>query len=258
MSSIDKVGIKNLKYPLNVLDKENKYQRTVADLNIYVELPASYRGTHMSRFINIVNKYVDAVLTVEVLDDMVLDIKKKLDSDAVHLEITFPYFIRKKAPVSKEKSLLDYSCKIIRVAKDGIVEHFTEVKVPITTLCPCSREISKVGAHNQRGYVTLRIKSDKFVWIEDLIRLVEKEASCEIYTLLKRPDEKFVTEKAYSNPKFVEDIVRGIASKLEKNAKIDWFRVECDNHESIHNHDAYACIESKNGFRVICDENLNK
>jgi GTP cyclohydrolase I len=244
--SIDQVGIKNLKYPLNVLDKKNKHQRTVGDLNIYVDLPAFYRGTHMSRFIDVINKYVDEILTVEILDKMVTDIKKALDSEAVHLEISFPYFIQKKAPVSKKKSLLNYSCKIIRVAKNLSIEHFTEVKVPMTTLCPCSKEVSKRGAHNQRGNVTIRIKYNQFVWIEDLIGIAENEASCEIYALLKRCDERFVTEKAYSNPKFVEDVVRGIASRLEKDRRIDWFKVECENNESIHNHNAYACIESKN------------
>ncbi|MBU1205131.1 MAG: GTP cyclohydrolase I FolE2 [Nanoarchaeota archaeon] len=243
---IDTVGVKNLKYPLMVLDKKNKHQKTVADVNVYVNLPASFRGTHMSRFIEVLNKYLKKTLTVEVLDNLIFDLKKALNSEAVHLEISFPYFIKKTSPVSKKSSLLDYSCKIIRVAEDHTAEHFTEVIVPITTLCPCSKEISKVGAHNQRSFVTLRVKLNKFIWIEDLIKLVEKEASCEVYPLLKREDEKFVTEKAYSNPKFVEDVVRGIASKLKKNKRVAWFRVECENHESVHNHNAYACIEKNN------------
>ena len=243
---IDNVGIKNLKYPLLVLDKRKDYQRTVADINVYVDLPASSRGTHMSRFIEIINSYVNETLTVDVLDKLIIDLKQKLNCDSVFLEISFPYFVEKTSPVSKKKALLDYSCKIIRSTNNGCADHFTEVNVPITSLCPCSKEISKHGAHNQRGYVKLKVKLNDFVWIEDLIDLIEGEASCEVYPLLKREDEKHVTEKAYSNPKFVEDIVRGIAFKLQNHSRIDWFKVECENHESIHNHNAFACIEKDN------------
>lgn len=178
---INKVGVKNLRYPLRVLDKENKHQDTVADVNLYVDLPSSFRGTHMSRFIAILNEYVKKTLTVEVLDKLIFDLKSSLKSEAVHLEISFPYFIRKIAPVSKKSSLLDYSCKIIRIVKNSKAEHFTEVKVPITTLCPCSKEVSESGAHNQRSFVTLKVKQNEFVWIEDLIKLVEEESSCEVY-----------------------------------------------------------------------------
>lgn len=241
---IDKVGVRNLKYPLIVLDKENQHQKTIAEINTYVDLNGKFKGTHMSRFIEILNVYVEKNLTVEILDDLIKEIKKKLGSDSAYLEISFPYFIKKISPVSKKSSFLDYLCKIIHILKKNKIEHYIEVKVPITTLCPCSKEISTNGAHNQRGYVTLKVKPKKFVWFEDLISLIENEVSCEIYPLLKREDELFVTEKAYSNPKFVEDVVRGIAGQLEKDDNISWFKVECENSESIHNHNAYACIKS--------------
>jgi GTP cyclohydrolase I len=242
---INRVGIRNLKYPFIVLDKKKRQQKTVSDVDVYVDLPASFRGTHMSRFVEVLNKYAEKILTAKILDKLIFDLKKTLNSETVYLEMSFPYFIQKNAPISKKSSLLNYSCKIIRIAKNDVAEHFAEVIVPVTTLCPCSKEISKVGAHNQRSFVILRVKLNQFIWIEDLIELIEKEASCEIYSLLKREDEKFVTEKAYQNPRFVEDIVRNIASKLEKDKRVAWFKVECENHESIHNHNAYACINSK-------------
>ena len=243
---INLVGVKNLKAPIVVIDKKNKYQETVGSINIFVNLPRHHKGTHMSRFIEILNKYTKKTLTVGVLDKLTLEILRILKAKESRIEIEFPYFILKSAPISKKKSLLDYQCKIIRIADRSIkdVEHIIQVEVPITTVCPCSKAISKHGAHNQRGYVTASIKFNKFIWIEEIIDIIEKEASCEIYPLLKREDEKYVTERAYKNPKFVEDIVRDISHKLKQDKRIDWFEVECENQESVHNHNVYAKIEN--------------
>ncbi len=242
--NINKVGVKNLRYPLIVLDKEKGKQRTVAKISLYVDLPKRYKGTHMSRFIEIIDEYTEKVLTVDILNKLVKEVRKRLGSQKVYLEISFPYFLRKESPISKKKSFLNYTCKIIRSLDNCKVKHYTEVKVPITSLCPCSKEISTRGAHSQRGHVTLRVLLDEFIWIEDLVKLIEEESSCEVYSLLKREDEKYVTEKAYSNPSFVEDIVRKIAKKIKNDQRIISFKVECENQESIHNHNAYACIES--------------
>jgi len=240
---IDKVGIKNLQYPLVVLDKKYHVQRTIANINIFVDLPSEKRGTHMSRFIEVMNRFVKRAFCVDVMDEFVSDIKETLCAKEVSIELSYPFFVEKTAPVSKKTSLLDYSCRMIYNNSKEKIERFIEVKVPITTLCPCSKEISEYGAHNQRGVVTLLVKHNSFIWIEDLILLIENEASCGIYPLLKRVDEKFVTEKAYTNPWFVEDIVRKIAEILKKNGRISGFRLECENYESIHNHNAYAEIE---------------
>lgn len=244
---IDLVGVKNLKVPLTVIDRKNKHQQTVGNVGIFVNLPQAHKGTHMSRFIEILNKYTTKILAVEVLDKLIVDVLKTLEAEKSRIEIEFPYFITKMSPVSKKKSVLDYKCQIIRIAEKGSqnVEHIIKLVIPITTACPCSKEISKYGAHNQRGYVTVTLKFNKFLWIEEIIESVEGEASCEIYPLLKREDEKYVTEKAYENPKFVEDIVRDISYKLQQDNRIDWFRVEFENYESIHNHNVYATISHK-------------
>ncbi|MBU0637079.1 GTP cyclohydrolase I FolE2 [Patescibacteria group bacterium] len=244
---INMVGVKNLKAPLVVIDKKNKCQETVGSINIFVNLPRHYRGTHISRFIEVLNRYTKKTLTVEVLDKLTLEILRILEAEKSRIEIEFPYFILKSSPISKKKSLLDYQCKIIRIANRNIkeIEHIIQVEVPITTVCPCSKAISKYGAHNQRGYVTVSMKLNKFFWIEEVIDIIEEEASCDIYPLLKREDEKYVTEKAYENPKFAEDIVRDVSYRLEQDKRIDWFKVECENQESVHNHNVYAKIENR-------------
>ena len=239
---IDKVGIKNIRYPIRVLDKQQGYQNTVASINMYVDLPHKYKGTHMSRFVELLHIFrpeVSLKKFSKILDQM----KEHLNAASAHIEVTFPYFIEKKAPVSQSPGLMDYTCRIIGTSDPaGKVDLVSEVIVPITSVCPCSKEISNAGAHNQRGEVRLSIRFKKFIWMEDMIELVEEAASCEVYSVLKRVDEKYVTEKGYTNPKFVEDIVRDVAKKLKEDENITWFSVGAENFESIHNHSAYAQI----------------
>lgn len=241
--NIDKVGVKDIRYPITVMDKHNGHQHTVASINMYVNLPREFKGTHMSRFIEILNDFhgnIDIREFSAVLEAM----QEHLQAESAHVEICFPYFVNKLSPVSGAGGMMEYVCRVV-----GSLNHqqgydlMLEVNVPITTVCPCSREISRYGAHNQRGMVRLAVRFKRFVWIEDLVSLVEESASCEVYSVLKRPDEKYVTEKAYENPKFVEDVVRDISDKLERNANIRWFLVDVENFESIHNHSAYAFIE---------------
>jgi len=239
--SIDIVGVKGLRYPITVLDRERGQQNTVGTFNLYVNLPHRFKGTHMSRFIEILNKYhgsISIMKITEILDSM----KKYLQAKEAHIEVSFPYFIRKVAPVSKAESFMCYRCIIHGISKSKPKEILT-VEVPVTTLCPCSKEISENGAHNQRSLVTVSVQFKKMVWIEDIVKLVEESASCEIYPLLKREDEKYVTEKAYSKPMFVEDVIRTIARKLQADPKITWYRVDSENFESIHSHNVYACLE---------------
>lgn len=240
---IDQVGVKGIRYPITVLDKNMGEQQTVAEINMYVNLPRYYKGTHMSRFVEILNEHSRRISLQnfsEILDEM----KMRLNAESAHMEITFPYFINKAAPVSGSEGLMEYKCTFKGSLNKGS-DVVTVIYVPISTLCPCSKEISEFGAHNQRGEVRLQVRFKKFIWIEDLIRLVEESASTDVYSVLKREDEKYVTEKAYDNPKFVEDIVRDIAQKLNDDPNITWFAVESENFESIHNHSAYAYIEKR-------------
>ena len=240
---LDKVGVKDVKYPIVVLDKENEYQNTVASINMYVNLPRHFRGTHMSRFIEILDRHRGR-MTLHNIDPILTEMKEKLDARSAHLEIAFPYFIEKTAPVSGQKSIMAYDCKFI-ASQDDQSDHdelIVEVNVPVMSLCPCSKEISDRGAHSQRSIVTVRIKTEEFVWIEDIVKLIEEAASSDVYALLKREDEKYITEKAYDNPRFAEDMVRQIAVELENMPQITWFSVETENYESIHNHNAYAAV----------------
>jgi GTP cyclohydrolase I len=240
---IQKVGVKNIKYPIIVKDKKNKTQHTIATFNMYVNLPHHFKGTHMSRFIELLNEYRQGI-DIKNVPRILAKIKKKLHAESAHVEIEFPYFIEKAAPVSKAKSLLGYTCRFIgSTDSNGHNKLIVGVEVPVTTLCPCSKEISKKGAHNQRSKVSVHLCFKKFFWIEDIIRLVEESVSSPVYSLLKRRDEQFVTEQAYENPMFVEDVVRTIAEKLSSNANFTWFSVESENMESIHNHNAYAMVE---------------
>ena len=240
---IDKVGIKNLRYPITVLDKEKGYQHTVATINMYVDLPHRDKGTHMSRFVEILHLFrpeVSLKRISEVLDQM----KRHLNADSAHIEVTFPYFIEKTAPVSGSPGLMDYTCRFTGASNpEEPVDLISEIIVPISSVCPCSKEISDAGAHNQRGEVRLATRFQRFIWIEDMIDLVESSASCEVFSVLKRADEKYVTETGYTNPKFVEDVVRDIAIKLKQDDNITWFSLSAENFESIHNHSAYAYIE---------------
>ena len=243
---IKKVGVKNIRYPITVRDKKNGIQHTVASVNMYVDLPQHFKGTHMSRFVEILNTYRGDIAIrnfSKILDDM----KKTLNAQSAHLEIEFPYFIEKEAPVTHARGLMEYICRFCGSSNE-VEDFYVGIVIPVTTLCPCSREISDRGAHNQRSIVTVNIRFKKFFWIEDIITLVEASASCDVYSILKRPDEKYVTEKAYDHPMFVEDIVREIASKLSRDENITWFTVEAENFESIHNHSAYAFVEKSDGI----------
>jgi len=238
--SIDKVGVKGVRYPIVVEDRQNKVQATVADLNIYVELSHHKRGTHMSRFIEILNKYHQD-LFISQLEAFLQDLKNVMKASVAYVDISFPYFLRKLAPVSKIPSLMNYQCFFNASLADSY-KLWIGVVVPVTTLCPCSKEISEAGAHNQRSEITIKVSYEEFIWLEELISIAENAASCDIYPLLKRRDEKYVTEKAYANPKFVEDIVRDITQLLSADPRIREFFVESDNQESIHNHNAYAMV----------------
>jgi GTP cyclohydrolase I len=238
---IDKVGVKDIRYPITVLDKETKTQQTVALINMYVNLPRDYKGTHMSRLVEILNEH-NRRISIQNFSDILSTMKKRLNAESAQIETPVPYFVMKLSPVTRSQGLMEYQCTFkgsLNKGKDLVVM----INVPINTLCPCSKEISNFGAHNQRGEVRLQVRFKKFIWIEDLIKLVEESAPSDIYSVLKREDEKYVTEKAYQNPKFVEDIVRDIACKLVRDPNITWFAVESENFESIHNHNAYAFIE---------------
>jgi GTP cyclohydrolase I len=239
---IDKVGIKDIRHPVLVKDRSQGVQHTIANFNMYVYLPHNFKGTHMSRFVEILNSR-DMEISVESFRDMLAEMAERLEAKVGHIEMSFPYFINKSAPVTGVKSLMDYQVSFIGEIRDGRYVMTIKVIVPVTSLCPCSKEISEHGAHNQRSHVTLTVRTNTFVWVEDLIDVVEKQASCELYGLLKRPDEKYVTEHAYANPKFVEDMVRDIAAILNRDDRIDAYVVESENFESIHNHSAYAMIE---------------
>jgi GTP cyclohydrolase I len=238
---INKVGIKDILHPVVIKQRSGENQSTVANFNMYVNLPHNFKGTHMSRFVHILNDHEDHI-TVDTFKQMIQEMLVLLEAESGHVEMTFPYFIKKTAPATKVQSLLDYTVTFIGEIKDGISNLKVKVLVPVTSLCPCSKKISSYGAHNQRSHVTVTVNIKEFIWIEEIIDIVEKEASSELYALLKRPDEKHVTELAYDNPKFVEDMVRDIASHFSDDDRITEYVVESENFESIHNHSAYAQI----------------
>ncbi len=239
---INKVGIKNIFHPVRVRDRSGGDQQTVANFNMYVNLPHDFKGTHMSRFVEILNNH-EREISVKSFRDMMSELTDRLDADSGHIEMSFPYFVNKKAPISGVASLMDYQASLIGERKEGKNTIYIKVVVPVTSLCPCSKQISDFGAHNQRSHVTITAKIGSFMWIEELIEIAEQEASCELYGILKRPDEKYVTERAYENPKFVEDMVRDIAVRLNAEERVRAYTVESENFESIHNHSAYALIE---------------
>ncbi len=240
---IDRVGVKGLRYPITVLDRARRKQHTVASVNMYVNLPHRFRGTHMSRFVEILSEHRDA-LHIDTIGDILEKMKDRLDAEEAHMEVAFPYFIEKKAPASGTASLMEYGCTYVgTLGRDR--DFILGVSVPVTTVCPCSKEISDRGAHNQRSVVTIHARFRKFIWIEELVETAEAAASCPIWPLLKRSDEKAVTERGYDHPRFVEDVVREVALRLDKDPRITWYRVESENMESIHNHNAYASIERK-------------
>ncbi|RUA06328.1 MAG: GTP cyclohydrolase I FolE2 [Gammaproteobacteria bacterium] len=243
---IDKVGIKDISHPIIYIDRDGDKNPTVGNFTMTVTLPKQVKGTHMSRFIEILNAG-PCEFNVGNFGRIIDKVHAKLDTDRVHVTVDFPFFRNKKAPSSGVESLMDYQVTLYGVLSEGKTEVMVKVVVPVTSLCPCSKSISKYGAHNQRSHITIkaRIAEGKSLHIEDLIDLAEEKASCELYAILKREDEKVVTERAYDNPAFVEDLVRDIAVGLNVNDNIDYYRLESENFESIHNHSAYAVIENE-------------
>ena len=246
---IDKVGIKGIRHPVRVRDRSQGDQHTVASFDMYVNLPHSFKGTHMSRFVEVLNRH-EYEITVESFRKMLTEMAQALDAESGYVEMRFPYFVKKEAPVTGVESLMDYQVTLTGEVVEGSTAIRVTVRVPVTSLCPCSKEISDYGAHNQRSEVTVSVTTRDFIWIEELIEMVEEQASCELYGLLKRPDEKYVTERAYDNPKFVEDMVRDVANALNREERVTGYVVEAENFESIHNHSAYARVEQDKGLPV--------
>jgi GTP cyclohydrolase IB len=239
---INKVGIKDVFHPVRVKDRSGGEQHTVASFNMYVALPHNFKGTHMSRFVEVLHRN-EREISVESFRDILTEMTHKLDAKSGHIEMDFPYFVMKKAPVSGVESLMNYQASLIGEFHDGQAELWLKVVVAATSLCPCSKKISSYGAHNQRSHITIKARIEEHMWHEELIDIAEQEASCEVYGILKRPDEKYVTERAYDNPKFVEDLVRDVAMRLNSEDRVRAYVVEAENFESIHNHSAYALIE---------------
>ena len=241
--AIQRVGVKAVRHPLTVRTASGDAQPTVGTWNLDVHLPADQKGTHMSRFVALLEAHRGVPLDAAAFRAMLADMLVKLESRAGRIEVTFPYFVKKVAPVSGVESLLDYEVTLTGDVRDGATRLWLKVQVPVTSLCPCSKKISQYGAHNQRSHVTIDAELADDLPVEELVRIAEEEASCELWGLLKRPDEKFVTERAYENPKFVEDLVRDVAVRLNADARIAAYVLEAENFESIHNHSAYAVIE---------------
>lgn len=241
---IDRVGVKDIRYPIALkCPTTGGKQHTVARVNMYVALPHYQKGTHMSRFLEVLNRHHGGLASDDIMS-VARDMKDRLEAEEAHLEMAFPYFIDKKAPVTGQPGKLDIEVTFEAVA--GANDDFIlGIKVPATSLCPCSKKISEYGAHNQRCEMEAKVRffPGKMMWIEELFELVEQCASTQVFAVLKRPDEKYVTEAAYDNPKFVEDIVRDLAVALEDEPRIAWFQVASENFESIHNHNAYAVLE---------------
>lgn len=249
---INKVGVCDLSFPIVVLDRERQRQSTVATISMSVSLPNHFKGTHMSRFIEILSSHQGEV-TVQTVGAILHALKKRLDSKAAHIEVDFPYFVTRTAPVSGFQAPMDYRCTFIAESNGGNDDFLLRVAVPVTTVCPCSKEISDYGAHNQRGLVVITARPRRrngcceLIWIEELISIAEKSASAPVYSLLKRPDERHVTMQAFDHPVFVEDVVRNVAGLLDKDKRITWFEVRAVNQESIHNHSAFAVVNSARG-----------
>ncbi len=238
---INRVGVKDISHPVRVKDRSAGEQHTIATFNMYVSLPHDFKGTHMSRFVEIL--HAEREISVESFRGMLRSMTERLEADTGHIEMSFPFFVMKRAPVSGVESLMDYRASLSGEYHQGRTRLWVRVSVPVTSLCPCSKKIADYGAHNQRSHVTISVRLRSHLWIEELIEIAESEASCELYGILKRPDEKYVTERAYDNPKFVEDLVRDVATRLNREARVAAYLVEAENFESIHNHSAYALIE---------------
>jgi len=243
---IRKVGIKDLRYPVIVMDRRNQTQPTTAEVSMYVDLPHRFKGTHMSRFVEVLNQH-HGMISIGVMEEILRAMLRKFACGTAHLEIRFPYFMERRAPASGARALMNYRCALLAsLERRGRRDRFdlvVEARTPVTMVCPCSKEISARGAHSQRSQITIRVRSRGLVWLEELIEMAEAAASAPVYSLLKRADEKAVTERAYDHPRFVEDAVRAVAVRLKRDPRIEWFQVESENQESIHNHSAYAMVE---------------
>jgi GTP cyclohydrolase IB len=246
---IDQVGVSDVHYPIVVLDRQHRRQHTVAQLSMGVNLPHHIKGTHMSRFIEVLNEY-QGEMTLRALAIVLRQLKERLKANHARIEMTFPYFLERVAPESGARALMGYECSFWGELNEDKEDFILWVRVPVASLCLCSKQISDYGSHNQRGFVTMEVRPARWdrgtlsiIWIEDLVEIAEASASAPVYPLLKRPDERYVTMQAYEHPAFVEDIVRGAAQLLEQNQRVSWFRVQVVNHESIHNHDVFACVE---------------
>lgn len=253
---LDRVGVTGLSHPIVVLDRTSEKQRTVGCLSMSVSLPREQKGTHMSRFVEVLNDH-HGEITMRTLPRILRDLRDRLDASSAQISVEFPYFVERAAPVSDARALMDYHCSFIGELHDDSDDFMLRVRVPVTSLCPCSKAISERGAHNQRGYITISVRTatsidgePQLVWIEELIEVAERSASAPVYPLLKRPDEAFVTVQAYDNPVFVEDMVRNVARRLQDDPRVEWFEVHAENHESIHNHSAFAQVAwSRNASR---------
>jgi GTP cyclohydrolase IB len=246
--ALDRVGVAGLSHPIVVLDRASEKQRTIGTFSMSVSLPREQKGTHMSRFVEVLNDH-HGEITMRTVPRILRDLRDRLSAESARVEVEFPYFLERTAPASGAKALMDYGCAFIGEVRDDADDFVLRVRVPVTSLCPCSKAISERGAHNQRGYITISVRTrpsedgePQLVWIEELIQVAERSASAPVYPLLKRPDEKFVTEQAFDNPVFVEDMVRNVARHLQDDPRIAWFEVHAENHESIHNHAAFAQV----------------
>lgn len=246
---IDKVGVNGLRYPITVLDRDHETQHTIASLTLSVSVPHNFKGTHMSRFIEILNEHRGEV-TMRTLPDILHTMKDRLQAESAHVEVRFPYFVERSAPVSGARAMVDYECHFSGNSNGQSDDFVVGVRVPVTSLCPCSKAISDYGAHNQRGEIAIDVRSlpsdngtPVIIWIEELIEIAESCASAPVYALLKRADERHVTMQAYDNPVFVEDMARNVAVKLQADSRVSWFQVDVVNQESIHNHNAFASLQ---------------
>ncbi len=253
--ALDSVGVAGLSHPIVVLDRAAEKQRTVGTFSMAVSLPREQKGTHMSRFVEVLNDH-HGEITMRTVPRILRDLRDRLDAASVRVTVEFPYFLERAAPVSGARALMDYHCAFIGELRDDVDDFKLRVRVPVTSLCPCSKAISERGAHNQRGYITITVRTGsidgepQLVWIEELVDVAERSASAPVYPLLKRPDEAFVTVQAYDNPVFVEDMVRNVARRLQDDPRVAWFEVHAENHESIHNHAAFAQVAwSRDGGR---------
>lgn len=239
--AIDKVGVRGVKYPIVVLDRSSERQHTIGDFTLTVDLPSEFKGTHMSRFLEALNEHKREI-SVQALPELLQSLRDRLHAKSAHVSVRFPFFMVKKAPVTGKEGMMEYACGFDSEI-NGKYKAALWLKVPVATLCPCSKEISEYGAHNQRGWVTVKLHTSDHVWLEEVVEMIEGAASCALFPVLKRPDEKWVTERAYENPRFVEDLVREVALAFDRDGRIPAYEIEVENEESIHAHNAYAYLK---------------